>query len=87
MIYSYIGKSIRGYFMGIKEYCLPLENYENCVACDGYGGVNLMMTDEKELNKWAKKLDIPEAFYGYNTCNRCLGGSIVTPMEELELVD
>ena len=73
--------------MSFIEYDLPFEEYEPCKFCDGYGSVNLMMTNLEELKKWAERLGLDKAFYGHNICNKCSGGLIVSKVyDELELV-
>jgi len=69
------------------EYDLPFEYYDSCKACDGYGNVQLMITDEVELGKWAKRLGQEECFYGYNFCNKCNGTGLVVAkrLPDLEL--
>lgn len=46
-----------------------------------------MMHDQEELKKWAIILDLKEAFYGYNLCNKCGGTGFVLDYElkDLEL--
>ena len=69
------------------EYDLPFEEYEPCKACDGYGWVDLMITNPDELEKWAKRLGQEFCIYGMNHCNKCncTGLVVARVLEDLEL--
>ena len=71
----------------MTEYDFSFEVYKDCKACDAWGSLDLDITDPKKLEKWAKRLNIPEAFFGYNICGHCHGSGQVLDriLEDLEL--